>query len=190
MKLFLVTDIFGRTPALEAIGEELSHEVFDLEIVDPYEGTHHCFETEAAAYDHFMDLVGLKKYASILAETLPLFGPDIVLIGFSVGASAIWEVSDRSPFAHIKKAVCFYGSQIRQKTHLHPVFDIDLIFPKHEPHFDVDDLIRDLQRKDRITCTKSKGLHGFMNKLSTHFDPACYTDCIRDLKASLAQLEI
>ena len=189
MDIFLISDIFGKTPALEIISEKLSQTVSSLQIIDPYNGVNHKFETQNNAYDYFMDRVGLKKYQSILENELKSSGPDTALIGFSVGASAIWGISHQPSLKHIKKAFCFYGSQIRHQAHINPVFDIELFFPKQEPHFDVDDLINHLNKKDRVTCTKTKGLHGFMNELSTNFDPACYAKFIKYLKASLIQLK-
>lgn len=187
--LFLVADIFGRTQALETIGQKLSETVPDIRIIDPYQGVDHSFETEARAYAYFMDRVGLAPYASILTDALTSPGPDTVLIGFSVGASAIWSVSDRPFFRRIKKAFCFYGSQIRQYTGIQPRFDMELIFPEQEPHFNVDELIHTLQAKSRVSCSKAKGLHGFMNELSPHFDPACYAVFVEYLKTALIPLK-
>ena len=186
--LFLVADIFGRTRALETLGQQLSVAVPDIRIIDPYQGLDPSFETEARAYAHFMDRVGLASYGSILADALADPGPDTVLIGFSVGASALWSVSDRPFFRNIQKAFCFYGSQIRQYTGVQPRFDMELIFPEQEPHFDVDELIQTLQAKDRVSCSKAKGLHGFMNELSPHFDPDCYAVFMGYLKTALIRL--
>ncbi|MFA5905690.1 MAG: hypothetical protein WC836_17290 [Desulfobacula sp.] len=186
--LFLVSDIFGRTKALEAISERLSNVAPDIRIIDPYQGIDHGFETEAHAYDYFINRVGLETYQDILMDQLTSSGPDMmILIGFSVGASAIWAASDQPVFKRAKKAFCFYGSQIRHNTGIQPLFDIELIFPEQEPHFDVDELIRNLNTKSRVTCSKAPGLHGFMNKLSPHFDPACYEKFISYLKTSLIQ---
>ncbi len=183
--LFLVTDIFGRTPALEAIGKELSDVAPDIRIIDPYRGFDHGFETESHAYDYFMNRVGMKNYQSILEDCLTPFGPDMVLIGFSVGASAIWAIAGQPSFCQVKKAFCFYGSQIREHAHIAPRFEMELIFPEQEPHFDVDELISRLSRKDRVLCKKAIGLHGFMNELSPNFNPACYAMFMMHLKTSL-----
>jgi dienelactone hydrolase len=163
----------------------LSQADSDIGIIDPYNGIHHHFETQAHAYDYFMKQVGLKKYQAILKDRLIPSGPGIVLIGFSVGASAIWGISHLSSLKQVQKAFCFYGSRIRQNTWINPIFDMELIFPEQEPHFDVDNLINCLQKKDQVTCTKTTGLHGFMNELSPHFDPGCYADFIEHLKGSL-----
>ncbi len=187
--LFLVADIFGRTKALETIGQRLSDITPDIGIIDPYQGRDHQFETETKAYHYFMNRVGLKNYQAILMDHLAAFGPEIVLIGFSVGASAIWHIAGKPSFRQTKKAFCFYGSQIRHGTDFQPLFGMELIFPEQEPHFDVDELIRILKIKNRITCSKAPGLHGFMNERSPHFDPACYEKYIQYLKTSLIGLK-
>ncbi len=186
--LFLIADIFGRTRALESIGQDLSETVPDIRIIDPYQGVDHPFETEVLAYAYFMERVGLKNYRSILTDTLADPGPGTVLVGFSVGASALWSVSDRPFCRHIQRAFCFYGSQIRQYTGVQPRFDMELIFPEQEPHFDVDELIGILTVKDRVSCSKAKGLHGFMNELSPHFDPDCFAVFMEYLKTALIRL--
>jgi dienelactone hydrolase len=188
MDIFLISDIFGETPALEIICETLSQAVSGIQIIDPYNGINHTFETENNAYDYFMDRVGLKKYQSILETHLKSVRPDTIFIGFSVGASAIWGISHKPSLKHVKKAFCFYGSQIRHQAHINPVFDVELFFPKQEAHFDVDDLMNRMQIKSHVTCMKAEGLHGFMNELSPHFDPVCYAKFIKYLKTSLIQL--
>ncbi len=182
MNLYLVSDIFGRTPALQAICNTLSKSlpnVKSIQIIDPYNGIQHGFATQDIAYQYFMNNAGLGKYSSILKETLKIEGQNIepatILIGFSVGASVIWEISGQKSFRHISKAFCFYGSQIRNKKDISPLFDIELIFPKSEPHFDVDDLITFLDTKNHVACKKANGLHGFMNKVSHNFDQKCYS---------------
>ena len=189
MKIFLVSDIFGRTQAFETICTQLSQAATDLQIIDPYNGVNHKFETQTHAYEYFMDRVGLKEYQDILTNKLTQYEQDIVLIGFSVGASAIWGISHQPSLKHVQKAFCFYGSQIRRNINIHPLFDIELIFPKQEPFFNVDELISLLHKKTLVTCIKINGRHGFMNELSTHFNPDYYKDFIQHLRTYLALLK-
>jgi dienelactone hydrolase len=153
-----------------------------------------------------MGTVGLETYQSILEHNLNAHSKDsqapqaITLIGFSVGAATIWRFAHtppRSKQIHIKKAFCFYGSQIRnhiaQNTpDTHPICDIDLIFPKHESHFNVDELITRIKDKElsrtgtnQITCTKTNGLHGFMNEVSSNFDQTLYKQFIKNMQKTL-----
>lgn len=185
---YVVTDIYGRTPALESLCSDLSQASPDLQILDPYEGIHHDFDTQGQAYAYFMNQVGLEKYQAILARQVLPPGKDTILIGFSVGASAIWGISGQAPWRMLKKAFCFYGSRIRHSIGIVPLFDMELIFPEHEPHFDVDELMGCLEKKPGVTCTKAKAPHGFMNALSPGFDPAGYAYFTDYLATALARL--
>lgn len=185
MKLILVSDIFGRTPPLEKIKEELSAIVGGTSIVDPYDGKFLSFENEDHAYRHFMSLTGIEAYQAILKNHIRQVNKPLILIGFSVGASVIWKLSDSRGLPPVKKAFGFYGSQIRNMTTIDPLFDIELIFPKKEPHFDVDNLIRKLEIKPNVTCLKAGADHGFMNHLSNGFDRSAYDSHMDLLKKSL-----
>lgn len=188
MELFLIADIFGKTLALESFLDDLSRSVADASIIDPYHGVDHGFETESCAYDYFTSQVGLKKYQSILADRLTAPGPDAALIGFSVGASAIWGISHQSSLIHIRQAFCFYGSRIRHHIDILPRFNIKLYFPRHEPHFNVDNLITHLQTIPLVSCIKANGRHGFMNEASPGFHPGLYADFLEYLRTTLNQL--
>jgi len=189
MELILVSDIFGKTPALEAISKTLSQIISKTKIIDPYNGSSLEFENEECAYKHFMDNVGINKYQKILKKRLKQVRPNSVLVGFSVGASAIWKISNHASFPQIKKAFCFYGSQIRHQTDIQPLFDIELIFPKKEPHFDVDIIIKCLNQKNCVAIKKASCFHGFMNKLSANYNSACYAEFIDYLKMSLIHIK-
>ena len=172
MTWVVVSDIFGRTPALETLCRELPDKA---EIVDPYGGRFMDFENEADAYACFMATVGMKAYASILTRWLSRYASDVTLLGFSVGASAIWQLSGNPLPASVDRAVCFYGSQIRHSTDIAPRFPIDIILPEHEEHFSVRDLSETLSHKPKVTIHQSAYRHGFMNPHSTNFDSGGYT---------------
>lgn len=174
MRLVLVSDIFGRTPALEKIRDELKYTGAGISIVDPYNGRFHSFENQEHAYRHFTETTGLDTYQAILEDHIREIRTPFVLIGFSIGASVIWKISERIGTELIKKAFGFYGSQIRNMTKVTPLFDIELIFPAKEPHFNVDGLIRKLEDTPNVTCLKTDAAHGFMNKLSEGFDTSAY----------------
>lgn len=171
--MILISDIFGRTPALEKMGQALSKHAADWDIVDPYGGADPGFETQDQAYGYFMTHAGLDKYLEILKKRLIRDPGNIIPVGFSVGAAVLWRASADPRFSSIEKGFCFYGSQIRQYTDIQPLFELELIFPRMEPHFDVLELMRLLSKKKRVRCSRADGLHGFMNKRSPGFDRAC-----------------
>ena len=60
--IVLVTDIFGRTSEVETLAKDLG---ISCLIVDPYQGVDMDFQTEANAYQHFLDQVGLDGIVPI-----------------------------------------------------------------------------------------------------------------------------
>lgn len=170
MNIILVTDIFGKTPALIKLGEELDVNI----IVDPYDGINMGFKDEAEAYSYFIEHVGFDKYFYELQNVVTTNTMDSTLIGFSIGASAIWKLSDNSSLKNVSCGICYYGSQIRNYKKVSPSFKVDLIFPKKEHHFDVQELKAELSKKRNVRIIQTGYLHGFMNLYSTNYDQSAY----------------
>lgn len=171
MRRILVADIFGKTPALEELARAVGGEA---EIIDPYMGNFLDFTYESEAYVHFMKHVGLVEYSDVLKETLKSVSTPVELVGFSVGASAAWMISDGLSSEFITRAVCFYGSQIRRWRHIDPSVEVELVLPAFEPGFDVDELARNVSGKARVRVHKTRYPHGFMNRRSRNFNLAGY----------------
>jgi hypothetical protein len=189
MNLLIVSDIFGFTLALKSLVSKLVSKLpsirTELKIVDPYNGKDPQFNTQDEAYRYFTDNIGLDTYTDQLKNKILRSPSPVILIGFSIGASAIWKLSDSDISPHIQQAICFYGSQIRHYTQLNPHFDIELIFPRKESHFDIEQLSKELSHKPNIKCTSSDGLHGFMNELSSNFNNNEYSRFLTYLKKRL-----
>jgi dienelactone hydrolase len=181
MSLILVSDVFGITPALLTLKYELGASL----IIDPYQGKSMGFHNEAEAYSYFITSVGLDSYVTEVLKVLASVDCKTTLIGFSVGASAIWKLSESDEKNIIKGAVCFYGAQIRNFTQITPCFNINLVFPKNEPHFDVVELMAKLKNKQNVKTTQVDYLHGFMNYNSTNFDRVGYKDSVILLQSTL-----
>lgn len=92
------------------------------------------------------------------------------LIGFSVGASAIWNISNDVIVRGIIGATCFYGSQIRFNLGVKPRFPIKLVLPTFEQHFSISELIEALSCTENVMIERTPFFHGFMNKLSKNYD--------------------
>lgn len=172
MDIIVVSDVFGITPALMALCEELNA----VKIVDPYNGTTMNFKHESEAYSYFIEQVGLDAYLATLSKQIEQCSAVVTLIGFSVGASAIWRLSEKVSDNRVNHAVCFYGSQIRNYTNINPQFEIELVFPSSEPHFDVYELKVYLANKQNVTTRQVTGLHGFMNYHSSNYNPIVYQE--------------
>ena len=143
-------------------------------IVDPYSGRSIDFADESEAYPYFMNHVGIDAYGDVLKAELKPVSNQTELIGFSVGASAIWKISDRIRPEFIVRAVCFYGSQIRHHQEIDPCLDVELVLPDFEPGFHVDALAQQLSAKAHVIIHKTKYLHGFMNPHSKNFNHIGY----------------
>jgi dienelactone hydrolase len=175
----IISDIFGRTPALEDLAGAVGSV---MDIIDPYGGKQMGFDDEPRAYAHFMAHVGIAAYEKILAAHLADTPPVSVLIGFSVGAAAIWGISQTLTPDKIHRAVCFYGSQIRHKPDIVPHIRIEHILPKKETGFSSDDLAAILSCKKNVTVHRTPYLHGFMNQLSPNFSGTGYAAGLERLR--------
>ncbi|WP_027184289.1 hypothetical protein [Desulfovibrio inopinatus] len=165
MHCVLVTDVFGVTPDVHEIARQLEMPL----VIAPYSADS-WFEDETAAYAWFMEQVGITEYASIIERELDgLTGP-LVVIGFSVGATALWTLLDTPVADRIAQAFCFYGSRIREHVHCEPTCPTTVIFPASEPSFDVRILERQLAPKAYVAMRFTRWAHGFMNRYSAGFD--------------------
>ena len=181
MNLVLVSDIFGKIVALKALAEELNAQ----SIVEPYGGVDMAFYNEQQAYEYFSQHISLDEYVAILQKAIKPLAGNIILIDFSVGASAIWSMSAHPAIKTIAKGICFYSSQIRHHTELNPAFEIELIFPHYEQHFDVKALQAKLATKPNVSAKCVDYLHGFMNSHSNNFNQRAYDETLTVLSNKL-----
>ena len=93
-----------------------------------------------------------------------------VALGFSVGATTLWQLASTSQ-PWLQQALCFYGGQIRHHWHLTPQVPIQLIWAQ-ESHFDVTALHQQLQDCQQVTSVVTSYRHGFLNPHSSGFDAA------------------
>jgi dienelactone hydrolase len=180
MNIIIVSDVFGITAALLKLKDEIGANT----IIDPYKGECMDFENEDEAYSCFMNDVGLDNYASEVFKNTESLNCETILIGFSIGASVIWKSSVKNESNYIQQAFCFYGSQIRNAIEIEPCFKINLVFPKSELHFDVTELIKNLETKPNVKISQVDYLHGFMNYHSSNFNHVGYKEHITLLRST------
>lgn len=187
MTILIASDIFGHTPALDRLVRGLGRSYPEqIGIIDPY-GDGIYFEKEDEAYKYFTSRTNIPAYAGLIAGELETLTCPVTLLGFSIGASAIWYLSGQGPQLKVSTAIGFYGSQIRRYPDISPGFDIRLVFPESEPHFNVDRLMEDLSgRHPRVNCEKAMGRHGFMNEYSKNYDHRLSGKCLKDLSLSIS----
>lgn len=181
MRKIVISDIFGKTSALDKLCKALGD---DVDIIDPYGGKDMGFQTEEQAYEFFMANVGLKTYCYLLQSRIKKAPSPPTLIGFSVGASAIWGISESLTTEKVTNAVCFYGSQVRYLSGIIPNILINFIMPRYEPGFSVDELATRLSDMKNVVLHKTSYLHGFMNELSKNYNElgcAQYIEWLRQI---------
>ena len=175
MQRIVISDIFGKTPALDKLCEAAGT---DVDVIDPYAGEYMGFGTEKHAYEFFMAHIGLSTYCDLLTSRLEKTPSAAMLIGFSVGASAVWRISGALHPEQVPRAVCFYGSQIRHLTEIHPNTVVEHILPAYEPAFSVDEVAGRLAGRKNVVLHRTPYLHGFMNEVSKNFSELGYSTYI------------
>jgi dienelactone hydrolase len=165
MQTWLISDIFGKTPALVRLANELG----GAEIFDPYRGETLIFTDEAQAYAYFSAHVGVEHYLQMFKQSRAVQSKQVLLIGFSVGASLLWRWSAEITPSFNGQIIGFYGAQIRHHPELVPNCPVKLVFPRREPHFDMVQLMATLAAKPQLTLHQSSALHGFFNPMSINY---------------------
>ncbi len=181
MHRIVVSDIFGKTPALEQLCKAVGENV---DIIDPYAGKYMNFANEENAYEWFVTKIGLDAYCAFLHDRIERISSPATLIGFSVGASAIWRLSGSLGPEKTVRAICFYGSQVRHMLEIDPRIPVEYILPEYEPGFNAGELAVHLSKKKNVMLHRTPYMHGFMNALSTNYSKSGYTTYIEWLSAS------
>ncbi|QLE84310.1 hypothetical protein FLM48_03915 [Shewanella sp. Scap07] len=185
MRIVIATDIFGKTPEFSRCLESFP---FAYHLVDPYQGKYQSFADEHSAYQYFINNVGINAYAGHLAQVIQADESPTVVIGFSVGAAALWQASAMSAINHVVAGFGYYGSQIRHQIELQPQFELQLVFPRTEPSFDVGELVNQLAATAKVNAVQCQYLHGFINPLSVNFHPRGCADALQYLTKQVGRL--
>ncbi len=145
------------------------------------------YEQEAEAYTYFNQQVGFKivKQVERLINDLKEEYEQVIVIGFSVGATLAWLCCENSNCAAV---VCFYGSRIRDYLHLQPVCPALVLFAS-EDLFEVDKVIELLSGKANLESKKITGRHGFMDSYGKKFSFTANLEAQKSVELFLAELE-
>ncbi|MEO4052265.1 dienelactone hydrolase family protein [Solibacillus sp. CAU 1738] len=127
------------------------------------------YENEQQAYDNFMEYVGFKEAASqikTLINELQLQYSEIIIVGFSIGATIAWLCSEE---AGIQQIIGYYGSRIRNYLEIEPQCPVTLFYGKSEKSFDVANVIECLHNKE-VQAFVFDGEHGFADAHSAKYN--------------------
>jgi len=181
MLILIITDIFGLNQYVKSFAKQLVGQTeANLKIVDPYNGIEQNFNGEGEAYKTFINNCGHQNYSEKVTQAIQKLSGDTIVIAFSAGASATWKSMDANnsinktnkiKYQYISNFIGFYPSQIRNQLDVVPCCPVTLVFPKTEPHFDIEQTIKSLSLIDNVRCFKTSYQHGFMNPLSKNYTP-------------------
>jgi len=201
--ILLITDIFGETSEFQRFANSLREHYDNVETISPYSSTqtlqlNKVLHNEQAVYQFFVQTCGHEQYALICSQFLEYCQKrkseqngssdhSLTLVAFSAGASAMWRAvstksaHDKAMLPKMTQFIGFYPSQIRHHTQLTPSIPSLLIFPDHEPHFNVDSVITNLEKanheKQQVWMVKTPWLHGFFNIYSEHYCQDAFSRC-------------
>ncbi|TMN82705.1 MULTISPECIES: hypothetical protein [unclassified Pseudoalteromonas] len=181
MHYIIVSDIYGKTPALQDFCKALNTK---FTLVEPYGGKEQAIESEENNYKNFIKECGHNAYTTMLHKKFDRLISPTVCIAFSAGASAAWRAQLLTGNPHLKKVVGFYPSQIRNYLNLKANVPCEFIFPYHETHFDVTAVINELNEKQNVICQPTGYCHGFMNKRSLNYNEQAYQHFYNYLKSN------
>ncbi|MCL6417678.1 dienelactone hydrolase family protein [Aestuariirhabdus sp. Z084] len=184
MRVIVATDIFGRTPAIEALADTLASQAL-VEIVDPYDGCPCNFKNEQEAYRHYTSVCGHDAYLERVIGGINGSREPCVLVGFSAGASVLWRAIAQGIPMLVEHCIGFYPGQIRHHLDLQPNCPTTLVFPCYEQSFDVERAAQVLSAHEQVVCYQSVYKHGFMNPASLHYsvvEARRFGDLLEDLE--------
>ncbi len=199
MHIIFITDIFGVSYSFKekiaSISEYWEQQNISCTVIDPYQGVTQCFVDELQAYQAYLSQCGHQQYLALLAqEVANINDNEIMLIGFSAGASIAWQLAaDRELqtfHSNIKQVIGFYPSQIRYHVSLQAQCPVTLVFPQYETHFDVENTVSLLDQQIMVNIIHSPYLHGFMNEQSVNFQPLISAQAFKLLQENALLLDI
>lgn len=186
MHIIIATEIWGKTPHVDAMVASFEEIASKVTVVDPYDGADPAFASEEAAHACYKEQCGDAVYAQRVAKTIAEAAEPVCLLGFSAGAGAVWTAASNSSVDTVKAAVCFYSSSIHTMTDYVPKVPVEFVFAKEEPHYDVENVARSLQDIKNVQCYITPFEHGFLNPASAQYDSEVYFFWLQWIKDQLA----
>ena len=169
--VILLHEIYGINSHIKYYSNALYEKGFDVYVPNLIQRiTPFSYEEEDLAYQNFMTNVGFEKAkndVNALINKLSKKYSQIRIIGFSIGATIAWLCSN-NPLVH--RVVGFYGSRIRQYTHIVPKVETILIFGEQEKSFNPLDLKTVLSMYPNVLVKIVEGEHGFADPYSSKYN--------------------
>jgi len=180
-KILILHEIYGINHFIKEQAQTYCDEHTSVSCISLYpEGKSFPYKQEQQAYDFFLRTVGFDAPLEILSQKLLEACEtydEVVLIGYSVGATLAWRLSTLP----LHRVICVYGSRIRQFLDVRPSCPTLIILPSHESSFDVSALKKALERISNVQVKQYQGHHGFMDTRNWNFCPNSYFQAHADI---------
>ncbi|MBC2726084.1 dienelactone hydrolase family protein [Desulfosporosinus sp.] len=171
--IIVLHEIYGINPHIKWVCEhylEAGYDVLCPNFIKSEIG-YFDYNREEEAYQYFVNHVGfphmVDEIGKILIKSRAAYN-NIVLLGFSVGATAAWICSEKGNTAD--EVICYYGSRIRDYQNITPRCSTLLIFAKEEKSFNVSKLTNVFEEKKSVNVSVLDGKHGFSDPFSKNFN--------------------
>ena len=160
--IIIIHEVYGVTKNLQQLKTTLEKAGYSVDLPslykDDYVGT-----DESLSYEKFHTQVGLEKSYKIINELIQKnHASEIILLGFSVGATVAWLHSSNTG---VGKIIGIYGSRIRDFLNIKATVKTYLFFCK-EKSFNVEELNNILNRNVNVSSKIIPGKHGFYSGMN------------------------
>ncbi|MFJ7668724.1 dienelactone hydrolase family protein [Lysinibacillus sp. NPDC097195] len=173
-KIFILHEIYGVNDFIKKQARTYSDANTSVECISLYQNAEvFTYNQEKEAYDYYIQEIGfdkpLQKLTTLLMEAKNHY-QEVVVMGFSVGATLAWRLSTYP----IDRIICLYGSRIRQYMDIHPTCPTLVILPNNEKSFDVNELKHGLEKLPNVQVSQFSGNHGFMDDNNLNYCQQSY----------------
>lgn len=167
--IVVLHEIYGINPHIRRVCHEyhaMERDVYCLNLIGRDEPFSYAQQNEA--YRYFIENVGFDtSYIVTLLQTLRPQYDNLILVGFSVGATLAWLAARSGLCARV---VCHYGSRIREHSDIAPPCPVLVILARHEASFDTTILQSELKKYPNVDSRIFSSHHGFCDGDNANFD--------------------
>ncbi|QID16042.1 MULTISPECIES: dienelactone hydrolase family protein [unclassified Paenibacillus] len=184
-------EIYGVNRHIKETAAALEAQGYDTLMPDLLGGRTFSYAEAEEAYRHYHSTVGAEGARDRLLPLLRRLrerSGRVLLVGFSVGASAAWLCAAVEGAAD--GAVCYYGSRIREHAGLEPRCPVLLLWAEQEPGFDVQELSASMAGMEQVTSRIFNAQHGFADSGSLRYDGASAFEADREARSFLKQAPV
>lgn len=168
-KIFILQEIYGLNNFIKEQCTAFKDENTEVESISLYPNNKvFPYSLEKEAYTYFIQEVGFDDPLETISELVFKANEqydEVILIGFSVGATLAWRLTSLP----LHRVICVYGSRIRQYLDVRPNCPTLVLLPSYEKSFHVNDMKKALHDIHFVQTVQFDGEHGFMDRHNPAF---------------------